>query len=37
MAGRTYSASGDILAGVDRPFEFPDETRKIVGGEIVDY
>ena len=21
-----YSASGDILAGVDHPFEFPDET-----------
>jgi methionine sulfoxide reductase catalytic subunit len=32
-----YSASGDILAGVDHPFEFPDETRKIAGGEIVDY
>ena len=32
-----YSASGDILAGVDHPFEFPDETRKIPGGEIVDY
>jgi DMSO/TMAO reductase YedYZ molybdopterin-dependent catalytic subunit len=32
-----YSASGDILAGVDHPFEFPDETRKIVGGEITDY
>jgi methionine sulfoxide reductase catalytic subunit len=32
-----YSASGDILAGVDHPFEFPDETRKITGGEIVDY
>jgi methionine sulfoxide reductase catalytic subunit len=32
-----YSASGDILAGVDHPFEFPDETRKIGGGEIVDY
>ena len=24
-----YSASGDILPGVDHPFEFPDETRKI--------
>ena len=32
-----YSASGDILPGVDHPFEFPDETRKIAGGEIVDY
>lgn len=32
-----YSASGDILAGVDHPFEFPDETRKIPGGEIVEY
>jgi DMSO/TMAO reductase YedYZ molybdopterin-dependent catalytic subunit len=32
-----YSASGDILAGVDHPFEFPDETRKIAGGEITDY
>ena len=32
-----YSASGDILAGVDHPFEFPDETRKIAGGEIVEY
>jgi DMSO/TMAO reductase YedYZ molybdopterin-dependent catalytic subunit len=32
-----YSASGDILPGVDHPFEFPDETRKITGGEIVEY
>jgi len=32
-----YSASGDILAGVDHPFDFPDETRKIKGGEIVEY
>jgi methionine sulfoxide reductase catalytic subunit len=32
-----YSASGDILPGVDHPFEFPDETRKIKGGEIVEY
>jgi DMSO/TMAO reductase YedYZ molybdopterin-dependent catalytic subunit len=32
-----YSASGDILPGVDHPFEFPDETRKITGGEITDY
>lgn len=32
-----YSASGDILPGVDHPFEFPDEMRKIKGGEIVEY
>jgi DMSO/TMAO reductase YedYZ molybdopterin-dependent catalytic subunit len=32
-----YSASGDILPGVDHPFEFPDETRKITGGEILEY
>jgi methionine sulfoxide reductase catalytic subunit len=32
-----YSAAGDILPGVDHPFEFPDETRKIKGGEIVEY
>jgi methionine sulfoxide reductase catalytic subunit len=32
-----YSASGDILPGVDHPFEFPDETRKIGGGEITEY
>ena len=32
-----YSQSGDILPGVDRPFDFPDETRKIKGGEIVEY
>ena len=32
-----YSASGDILPGVDHPFEFPDEVRKITGGEIVEY
>jgi sulfoxide reductase catalytic subunit YedY len=32
-----YSASGDILPGVDHPFEFPDETRKIHGGEITEY
>jgi DMSO/TMAO reductase YedYZ molybdopterin-dependent catalytic subunit len=32
-----YSASGDILPGIDRPFEFPNETRRISGGEIVDY
>jgi len=32
-----YSASGDILPGVDHPFEFADETRKITGGEITEY
>jgi len=32
-----YSASGDILPGIDRPFDFPDETRKIKGGEITEY
>jgi sulfoxide reductase catalytic subunit YedY len=32
-----YSASGDILPGVDHPFDFPDETRKIKGGEITEY
>jgi DMSO/TMAO reductase YedYZ molybdopterin-dependent catalytic subunit len=32
-----YSASGDILPGIDHPFEFPDETRKIAGGEITEY
>jgi len=32
-----YSETGDILPGVDHPFDFPDETRKITGGEIVEY
>jgi len=32
-----YSPSGDIEAGVDHPFDLPGETRKIAGGEIVDY
>ena len=32
-----YSATGDILPGVDHPFDFPDETRKIKGGEITEY
>ncbi|MGH9310812.1 MAG: molybdopterin-dependent oxidoreductase [Vicinamibacterales bacterium] len=32
-----YSASGEILPGVDHPFEFPDETRRIGGGEITAY
>jgi sulfoxide reductase catalytic subunit YedY len=32
-----YSETGDIQAGVDHPFEFPDEARKITGGEITEY
>ncbi len=32
-----YSETGDILPGVDHPFEFPDEVRKIPGGEITEY
>jgi sulfoxide reductase catalytic subunit YedY len=32
-----YSASGDILPGIDRPFDFPDEVRRITGGEITEY
>jgi sulfoxide reductase catalytic subunit YedY len=32
-----YSETGDILPGVDHPFEFPDDPRKITGGEIVAY
>ena len=32
-----YSETGDILPGVDHPFEFPDEARKIPGGEITEY
>jgi DMSO/TMAO reductase YedYZ molybdopterin-dependent catalytic subunit len=32
-----YSETGDILPGVDHPFEFPDEPRKIAGGEITEY
>jgi methionine sulfoxide reductase catalytic subunit len=32
-----YSETGDILPGLDHPFEFPDEARKIKGGEIVEY
>jgi DMSO/TMAO reductase YedYZ molybdopterin-dependent catalytic subunit len=31
-----YSPTGDIEAGVDHPFDLPG-TRKITGGEIVDY
>jgi len=32
-----YSETGDILPGVDHPFEFPDDVRKIAGGEITEY
>jgi methionine sulfoxide reductase catalytic subunit len=32
-----YSETGDILPGVDHPFDFPDEVRKIPGGEITEY
>jgi methionine sulfoxide reductase catalytic subunit len=32
-----YSETGDILPGVDHPFEFPDDVRKIPGGEITEY
>ena len=32
-----YSPTGEIEAGVDHPFEFPGEARKITGGEILDY
>ncbi len=32
-----YSETGDILPGVDHPFEFPDDVRKITGGEITEY
>ena len=32
-----YSASGDILPGIDHPFDFPDEPRRIKGGEIMEY
>ena len=32
-----YSPTGDIESGVDHPFDFPGETRKIAGGEITEY
>jgi DMSO/TMAO reductase YedYZ molybdopterin-dependent catalytic subunit len=32
-----YSPTGNIEAGVDHPFDFPGEPRKITGGEILDY
>jgi DMSO/TMAO reductase YedYZ molybdopterin-dependent catalytic subunit len=32
-----YSPTGEIEAGVDHPFDFPGQARKITGGEIVEY
>jgi methionine sulfoxide reductase catalytic subunit len=32
-----YSPTGEIEAGVDHPFDFPGESRKIAGGEITEY
>jgi DMSO/TMAO reductase YedYZ molybdopterin-dependent catalytic subunit len=32
-----YSPTGEIEAGLDHPFDFPGEPRKITGGEITDY
>jgi sulfoxide reductase catalytic subunit YedY len=32
-----YTQNGDIEPGYDHPFDFPGETRKIKGGEIMDY
>ncbi len=32
-----YSLTGDIEPGYDHPFDFPGVTRKIKGGEILDY
>jgi DMSO/TMAO reductase YedYZ molybdopterin-dependent catalytic subunit len=32
-----YSPTGDIEAGLDHPFDFPGEARKIAGGEITEY
>lgn len=32
-----YSQTGDIEAGYDHPFDHPGVTKKIGGGEIVDY
>jgi DMSO/TMAO reductase YedYZ molybdopterin-dependent catalytic subunit len=32
-----YSPTGDIEPGVDHPFDFPGQARKITGGEILDY
>ena len=32
-----YSPTGEIEAGLDHPFDYPGEARKISGGEILDY
>jgi DMSO/TMAO reductase YedYZ molybdopterin-dependent catalytic subunit len=32
-----YSPTGNIEAGLDHPFDFAGEARKITGGEILDY
>lgn len=32
-----YSQTGDIEPGYDHPFDFPGVTKKISGGEILDY
>ncbi len=32
-----YSQTGDIEPGVDHPFDLPGVTKKINGGEILDY
>ena len=32
-----YSQTGDIEPGYDHPFDFPGVTKKINGGEILDY
>ncbi len=32
-----YSQTGEIEPGYDHPFDFPGQTRKIKGGEIMDY
>lgn len=32
-----YTQGGDIQAGYDHPFDLPNQTRKIAGGEITDY
>ena len=32
-----YSPTGAIEPGLDHPFDFPGEARKITGGEILDY
>jgi len=32
-----YSQTGNIEAGYDHPYDFPGQTKKISGGEIMDY